>query len=293
MDYYFLLGYVNILCYIYGIYWVYLYNKEIDVEYFITTIRNMIEPLDDVKIEISTADLLTTDEPVARIIKYEEKYMDEYKKHDIVELSKEKLDNLKNNIIIEKTPLGNIIMYYSVDKGAFVYYSDSTMPYRYLETAGRRYVTRYNCKTVFVDMDQMIKEAEEKLANKKDKEEKLKELREQEKDLKNQENVLKPGELVATTSKNVFAKFKTYNNDSVKTANVSSKVNQGAAIKSNSTNTTINNDAILKENANMYCCEGKLANFNFLKKIDKKLVDKRLNMNFADYKRQMENQNKI
>ena len=57
--------------------------------------------------------------------------------------------------------------------------------------------------------------------------------------------------------------------------------------------TVINNDVVLKENANMYCCEGKLANFNFLKKIDKKLVDKRLNMSFADYKRQMENQNKI
>jgi hypothetical protein len=289
MDYYFLLGYVNILCYIYGIYWVYLYNKEIDVDYFIKIIRNIVETSDNIKIEVST------DIPVepTRIIKYEEKYMDEYKKHDIVELSKEQLDNLKNNIIIEKTPLGNIIMYYSVDKGAFVYYSDSTMPYRYLETAGRRYVTRYNCKSVFVDMDQMIKEAEEKLANKKDKEEKLKELREQEKDLKNQENVLKPGELVATPSKNVFAKFKTYNNDSVKTANISSKVNQGAAIKSNSTNTVINNAAVLKENANMYCCEGKLANFNFLKKIDKKLVDKRLNMSFADYKRQIELQNKI
>jgi hypothetical protein len=46
-----------------------------------------------------------------------------------------------------------------------------------------------------------------------------------------------------------------------------------------------NKPLILKENANRYSCEGKLINFSFLKKVDKKVVDKRYAMNFSDFKK--------
>jgi hypothetical protein len=46
-----------------------------------------------------------------------------------------------------------------------------------------------------------------------------------------------------------------------------------------------NKPMILKENANRYSCEGKLMNFSFLKKVDKKVVDKRYAMSFSDFKK--------
>jgi hypothetical protein len=42
---------------------------------------------------------------------------------------------------------------------------------------------------------------------------------------------------------------------------------------------------VIKEKANRYSCEGKLMNFSFLKKVDKKVVDKRYAMNFSDFKK--------
>ena len=46
-----------------------------------------------------------------------------------------------------------------------------------------------------------------------------------------------------------------------------------------------NNNDVLKDNANRYTCEGRFSNFQILKKVDKKIVDKRLAMTFADFKK--------
>ena len=54
-----------------------------------------------------------------------------------------RLSMLKNNIIMEKTPLGNVVMFYNHTRTSFEYYSDSTIPYRYLETVARKYVVTY------------------------------------------------------------------------------------------------------------------------------------------------------
>jgi hypothetical protein len=84
--------------------------------------------------------------------------------------------------------------------------------------------------------------------------------------------------------KDVFAKFKNYNKESG-----TGKVNRGAAPPKNSipNNSVKKSDekTILKENANRYTCEGKIANFSFLKKPDRKIIDKKYAMSFADYKK--------
>ena len=41
---------------------------------------------------------------------------------------------------------------------------------------------------------------------------------------------------------------------------------------------------LIKEKTNRYTCEGKFANFNLLKKVDRKTVDKNYNVSFAQYK---------
>jgi hypothetical protein len=85
--------------------------------------------------------------------------------------------------------------------------------------------------------------------------------------------------------KNVFAKFKNYNKESG-----TGKVNRGAAppknsIPNNNSVKKADEKTILKENANRYTCEGKIANFSFLKKPDRKVIDKKYAMTFADYKK--------
>jgi DeoR/GlpR family transcriptional regulator of sugar metabolism len=52
-------------------------------------------------------------------------------------------------------------------------------------------------------------------------------------------------------------------------------------------------EQLLKENANRYTWEGRLTNFCPLKKIDKKVLDKKLNMTYSEFKKlQQESQNK-
>jgi hypothetical protein len=68
------------------------------------------------------------------------------------------LDGLINNFIMEKTPSGNVIMYYNNKRGSFEFYSDNTIPYRYLETVSRKYVKTFNCRYLYVDMENELSE---------------------------------------------------------------------------------------------------------------------------------------
>jgi hypothetical protein len=191
---------------------------------------------------------------------------------------KERLDNLKNCIVMEKTPIGNAIMFYNNSKSSFEYYSDSTLPYRYLEVIARKYVITYKCKQIFVDMEQEIKEAEKKLEEKKKKAEHEKQKQEEEKISGNSSTNEKP-------AKNVFAKFKNYNKDnSIRVAAV--PLDRPSSAKQ----TKPQEEKVIKENANRFSFEGKLANFNFLKKIDRKVVDKRYAVSFAEFKKMQKTQ---
>ena len=229
-----------------------------------------------------------------------ENIKDEAKKYVI----KERLDKMKNNFIIEKTPLGNIVMIYNNIRGTFDYYSDSNIPYRFLETVGRKYVLTFNCRPIFIDMEEELKLYELKLKEKEEKEkekenekeEKEKEINEnekeneKEKEINENENEKKKVKTKEEKKKNVFAKFKSYNREAG-----SGKVNTAAPPKNSIPNTKITDDSkknekmILKENANRYTCEGRFSNFNILQKVDRKKVDKKYSTTFADFKKmQME-----
>jgi hypothetical protein len=186
----------------------------------------------------------------------------------------EKLKKLINNFVIEKTPLGNVMMIYSYEKSTFSYYSDNNIPYRYLEVVARKYVKFFGCRPIFVDMEEELKLCEEKLENQKriEEEKKLKKLQEN--------NSQKTKEF----KKDIFTKFKSYNNKAS-----SGHINVAAppknSIPNNSTANVSNENVLLKENANRYTFEGKISNFPFLKKIDKKVVDKKYAMSFSDFKK--------
>jgi len=191
----------------------------------------------------------------------------------------QRLDKLKNCFIIEKTPTGNVLMVYNNTRESFEYYSDNTIPYRYLEAVGRKYIKQFDCRPIFVDMEEELKLAEEKWENQRIE----KENREKEEKLMAEQ--LKSNNQSRENKKNVFAKFKSYNKEAG-----TGRVNTGAPPKNSIPNKNLtkeqeNEKILLKEMANRYTYEGKFANFSFIKKIDRKVVDKKFAMTFADFKR--------
>jgi hypothetical protein len=168
-----------------------------------------------------------------------------------------KINSLKNSILMETTPNGNVMMYYDASRESFIYYSNSTIPYKYLETVARKYVINNRCKYLYVSMEKEIENARKKLQE---------ELEKLNKPTEEQPNIIKE-------NKTVFAKFKNYNvaSGGVKSASVPRK------------NSTVK-PGLLKENANRFTYEGKLNNFPFLKKVDKKVVDKKAGLSYIQYK---------
>ena len=232
--------------------------------------------------------------------KYEDKYVDQYKKLEDVELSKEKLDSLKNSILMENTPLGNVVMFYDNSRETFTFYSDSTIPYRYLETIGRKYVVMNNCKRLYVDMEEEIKDAKESIDRKIEAAIAAKEAAVEAAAAAKESTESEITTSVTTRSKaNVFAKLKTYNTNNIKidpkAESAAAKNTNASASMNANTNTNTKNQAnkVVKEKANRYSYEGKLINFNFLKKVDRKVVDKNYGMSFAEFKKaQKEQENK-
>lgn len=189
-----------------------------------------------------------------------------------------RLNKLANCYVIEKTPNGNVIMIYQKDRGSFKYFSDHNIPYRYLEVVGRKYVKLFDCRPIFVDMEEELRLFEEKW----EKEQQVKKIKEEE-DKKKAEEDTKNNKLVEQ-KKNVFAKFKSYNKDA------GGKISMAAPPKNSIPNKNVtenkeNEKVLLKEKANRYTYEGKFANFNFLQKIERKVFNKKLGLSFADFKR--------
>jgi len=189
-----------------------------------------------------------------------------------------RLEKLKVCYVMEYTPLGNVLMIYDKERETFKYYSDNTIPYRYLEVVGRKYAKQFGCRRIFVDMEEQLKIAEEKWERerieKADREEKERILKEEA--IKNQ----KPIE----QKKNVFAKFKSYNKEAG-TGHVNTAPPPKNSIPNKLTEKQENEKILIKERANRYTYEGKFANFNFLKKVDRKVVDKKFALSFADFKK--------
>lgn len=196
-----------------------------------------------------------------------------------------KLDKFVDNYILENTPLGNIYMRYNNSKGSFEYFSNNTMPYRYLEPVGRKYVMTYWCKPIFVDIEEELKIAEIKYNEDKQKKE-------------NEEKRLQ--EEIKNNPKNVLARMKNYNKDVKKITSLQPMKNRSSnnvlppQIKASVQNVNQTSEKqLLKEKANRYTWEGRLVDFCPLKKIDKKVLNKNLLMTYADFKRiQQEQQNK-
>jgi len=191
-----------------------------------------------------------------------------------------RLDKLENSYVMESTPLGNVLMKYDKNKESFKYYSDNSIPYRYLEVAARKYVKQLNCRPIFVDMEEELNISEEQW----EKERHIKEVKEKE-EKRRKEEALANGTKFVEEKKNVFAKFKSYNKESG-TGHVTTAAPPKNSIPNKKVSERQENEKILlKQRANRYTYEGKFANFSFIKKTDKKVVDKKFAMSFAEFKK--------
>jgi hypothetical protein len=139
----------------------------------------------------------------------------------------------------------------------------------------------YWCKPIFVDLEVELKLSEEKLKQTEEKEQK-------EKVIVNPDN----------NKKSITAQFKTYNQSKKITEKIVPKERGTSGfvlppqIQANLPNVNPKSEKmILKENANRYTWEGRLSDFCPLKKIDKKIVDKNLNLSWSEYKK-LQQQNK-
>ena len=243
-----------------------LFSSMIVIQDHDGKLENSVEPLKEEEIK----------PPVE--VPYPDKYLEKFKSMPFDNESLD-LESLKNSIVVEHTPLGNVAMHYDIKREAFVYYSDSVMPYRYLEVVARKYVITFHCKRVFVDMEDEINKAKTKIEEQKNAK-KLEQEQEQQAQAEKQNQDMELKE--EPKKKNVFATFKNYNTNTTKDSS-----NKPTTGNSNATTTDNKNaeDLILKENANHYTCDGRYSNFLVLKKVDKTLVDKRLKMSFADFKK--------
>ena len=242
-----------------------LKNEKIEYNYTEDEIVLLNAKVAEFRNEAEHTDSKTKDSLIPDILKKAEDF--------VISIRSEKL---LNSYILESTPLGNVVMRYNFKIEAFEFFSDNTIPYRYLETVSRKYVLTHKCVYLYVDMAQTLRDGEVKLAEQKEKDRV-----EKENDLANKKD----------TKKNVFANLKNYNKPSFS----SGSVKNAPPPKNNISNVRVTDDKpiILKEKANRYSCQGKLANFSFLKKVDKKLVNKKMGLSFADFKYMDVNNTKI
>lgn len=70
---------------------------------------------------------------------YDDKYDTKYNKLETIVLNKDEIDMLPTKYIMEYTPLGNVIMYFDYDKKSFQYYSDFSVPYKFLECVSKKF----------------------------------------------------------------------------------------------------------------------------------------------------------
>lgn len=164
-------------------------------------------------------------------IEFDNLYKKELADVKIVKLTDEQLMEKVNSFVMEKTPMGFVIMSWCQEHNRFNYYSDrKDVPYRFLDTVARKLAKSFDCKCVYVDIEQEVETCKNQFEDIKQKlEDKKNEIKKEQKDNKN----------------DVFASYKKYNNT------------QSEAIEKN-------DELLIKDKINLYKYMGMVRDFQFL-----------------------------
>ena len=249
-----------------------LINNLITIfKYFFYTIKNFIifSFLTTKEIEKKTINIpVLVEEKIKKVEKYEDKYKKEWEILKSQDKSIVKI-NSDSFYLLENCPIGNVVLYYNKKVNSFEYYSDVSIPYRYLETIGRRYAIISQNPSIYIDMNDEINKKRLEIQNKS------------------------TMPIVEEKQNNVFVKFKSYNGKSTqKSNNTMSKgrvetniqipVNLKRQFKSAIRE---DNGGILVEVSNIYINKGKLHCFSFLKKHE----SKNKTLSYKDFMNQQKN----
>ena len=192
-------------------------------------------------------------------INYEDKYLERFKKLENKYLNLENLLSLKNTFVFETTPIGRVIMSYSHDNDPdlchFYYYSNTIIPYKILDIVAQKYVITFDCKILYLDVSAELDNLKKKVI-------------ENHKKINDELNRIKEKTDESAQHNKLFATFKKYNTTS---SNIQIKED--------------NSKLVIKEKINKYINKGKITNFEFIKKVDKKLVCKNYSLKFSDFKK--------
>ncbi len=224
MYYYYLFMYISCSsAYIYFVIWVQNRLMGRDLSF--------INETDGESGSASETETETETENEKTNILYENEMFEEYDNLEDRDLTEEYVKDLSLNTITETTPRGDVLTYYDSELESFVYYSKTKeIPYKYLETVARKYVIKYDCKRIYID----IRKEYEKGVNKY-------------KDIKEKANTEQTGADTEPSGANkrrqLFVKLKSYN----RKAEVNSKHKDKIYI--------------LREKSNRYSYRGKIEEY--------------------------------
>ena len=210
---------------------------------------------------------------------FKNKYLEQIESYDLtMECSDEELKKIGKKYVSEKTPMGDVLLYYDVEEEKFIYHAHtSNIPYSYLDTLCRLFVIEHRCVRLYCNIEDDVKEIKEKRElDRKEKEESVNEnLVEVEQDTETEPEV-EPEE------KSVFASFKKYN---------TAKHSGGVSIsKARTEATTEDDNIILKERINNYRYGGQILDF---KEDENKSTTEEKKIDFATFKQMMENKKSV
>lgn len=176
-----------------------------------------------------------------------------------------KLNRCMNNWLYENTPAGGLFIRYSHIDEVFEYYSNNTIPYRYLDAAAMRYVVVYGCKPVYVDMNEELERTMQTGYKPTPK------------------PVAWDGKLRdgRKFSLDEYAAWRAKNRTDENSGMISKKGVSGKA-KNNGKAQPPSKAKSLKEYANQYVCVGKMCEFQLLQKPP--VLDKARTMTYAEYR---------
>jgi hypothetical protein len=90
------------------------------------------------------------------------KFMEQVEEAPDSALTEEELAGLKDKILHYDIPYlkNKVIMFYDREKDAFCYYANSSIIYKYINVAARRYVLDFGCKQIYKEMTPSMKKEE-------------------------------------------------------------------------------------------------------------------------------------
>lgn len=95
-------------------------------------------------------------------VKWEFSFSNEENTDAMINEIKNHISNLSNAYVVEYTPKGNVFMKYNSVTNSFEYYSNSIVPFEYLEVVARKYTKTFKCKPLYVKMEIIEKKITEK-----------------------------------------------------------------------------------------------------------------------------------